>query len=213
MRTQYLRKFLGWVDTHAGTSLATEVPRLRQPAPRSRIATAEERARLLSAAPLWFRAFLMLCIDLALRHGEAARACAADYDPEHRILTVNRKHDNISRIPVSDELHQLFLVAMKRDDTRTPLHVVLGGRVTNFNLKDWWYKTKKKANVSDDLRIHDLRRTTATALYLHTKDLRAVQQLLGHRSLHATAGYLAPHDPAVLAKMLAELRMPTEKTQ
>ncbi len=41
-----------------------------------------------------------------------------------------------------------------------------------------------------DYGTHSLRRTKATLIYRRTKNLRAVQLLLGHRKLESTVRYL-----------------------
>jgi len=41
-----------------------------------------------------------------------------------------------------------------------------------------------------DYGTHSLRRTRATPIYRRTKNLRAVQLLLGHRKLESTVRYL-----------------------
>jgi integrase len=43
----------------------------------------------------------------------------------------------------------------------------------------------------DHFHQHDLRRTTAVAMYKETYDIRDVQQLLGHGNLQSTVWYLA----------------------
>jgi integrase len=40
---------------------------------------------------------------------------------------------------------------------------------------------------------HSLRRTKATLIYRQTKSLRAVQLLLGHRTIESTVRYLGVH--------------------
>ena len=43
---------------------------------------------------------------------------------------------------------------------------------------------------ADDYGTHTLRRTKATLIYKRTKNLRAVQLLLGHTKLESTVRYL-----------------------
>jgi integrase len=44
--------------------------------------------------------------------------------------------------------------------------------------------------VRDDYGTHSMRRTKATLIYRRTKNLRAVQLLLGHSKLESTVRYL-----------------------
>ncbi len=63
---------------------------------------------------------------------------------------------------------------------------------------------RKRLGFTRRIVAHDLRRTTALALYKHTGDVRDVQALLGHRSLQSTIWYL-DHDlrPVDLANLEA----------
>lgn len=64
-----------------------------------------------------------------------------------------------------------------------------GGHLTKVAL---WYIVKaelKRADVSQDYSIHSLRHTYATHLYEKTKDLRLVQNQLGHASPVTTQIY------------------------
>ena len=50
---------------------------------------------------------------------------------------------------------------------------------------------------------HSLRHRAATAAYAGTRDLRAVQELLGHSRPETTAGYVLVPGGAVRAAMMA----------
>ena len=92
--------------------------------------------------------------------------------------------------------HESILVSLgmkKSDDPRK----LIGRR---------WREAIKKAKANPNLHIHDLRRTIATELYAHTKDLRAVQTLLGHRSMSSTILYIAPMDPDKLRSLMEEIK-------
>ena len=61
-------------------------------------------------------------------------------------------------------------------------------------LRENFKKLKEKCGIERDLRPHDLRRTTAKAMYDLTHDLRAVQALLGHSQMSSTLWYLVACD-------------------
>ena len=71
-----------------------------------------------------------------------------------------------------------------------------------------WAKLKKTARVNPELIIHDLRRSAAVALYEISKDLRMVEQLLGHENLSTTGRYLEHRDPGKLRPLLAQMWRP-----
>lgn len=84
-------------------------------------------------------------------------------------------------------------------------------RIANLNYDDYLFKSRLRHSVHLSKRhysrivkswisdigldpvmygTHSLRRTKATLIYRRTKNLRAVQLLLGHRSLESTVKYL-----------------------
>ena len=52
---------------------------------------------------------------------------------------------------------------------------------------------RDRCGITRRVTPHDLRRTTAVALYEHTRDIRDVQALLTHRNMQSTIWYL-DHD-------------------
>ena len=54
-----------------------------------------------------------------------------------------------------------------------------------------WQRLKHVLGVRPELHIHDLRRHAAEGMWSATHDLRKVQAFLGHRTITATARYLA----------------------
>jgi integrase len=52
---------------------------------------------------------------------------------------------------------------------------------------------RRSIGITRKLTLHDLRRTTAVAMYRYTRNIRSVQALLGHRNMQSTIWYL-DHD-------------------
>jgi integrase len=204
-RRNSLKRFLSFVDRHANTHHAEDVPRVLKPSPRTVICSAEDFHKLIDLSPVWFRCFLMLCRYLGLRHNEARSLTPREWNPEERAITIHRKGQSVSTLPLPDELEPMFSLAasISLDE---PVIRSLGWRHQSaHSLTNWWHSIKKKAGVDPQLNVHDLRRTVATALYDRTHDLRAVQQLLGHKRMDSTLYYIAPRDPEYLRGLLAEL--------
>jgi integrase len=201
-----LVRFLKWIDRTAGTSHAQFVPKVTRPAPRTVLCTPTEADRLLQGAPPWFRFFMTLCYKLGLRHDEARLLTPRAWDTTRQTITIRRKGQSVSILPVPPELAPMLDYAATQDPD-APVVSTLGCRYqTQHSLTNWWTKHKRKCGINPDLHVHDLRRTLATALYDQTKDLRAVQQLLGHKHMSSTLLYIAPRDPDYLRSLLAELK-------
>jgi hypothetical protein len=69
-----LRKLLRYLHDEGTADLTKHVPRVPIPAPRDVIVTEAERDLIFNTAPMYLRCWLLLCSDLALRSGTAARA-------------------------------------------------------------------------------------------------------------------------------------------
>jgi integrase len=88
------------------------------------------------------------------------------------------------------------------------------GRSFRRNLKNkpsvdvQFRKLLKEAGITRPLRPHDLRRTTAVAMYKASKDVRDVQALLGHRSMQSTIWYLDHDLKPIDRKMLETIKRP-----
>jgi len=187
---------------------ATWIPKTRDPGPRTTIATPEELRRLEAAAPAWFRCLLVLARSLALRLSECLRASQANLNREKQSLTILVKGGKLHTLPVTPQVLELFDLAPP-GDANTPLVERYKGRPATIHAAHHaWRSLKKKTGVRPELIIHDLRRTTAVALYELTHDLRAVEHLLGHSNLATTGRYLEHHDPATLRAVLAEMWTP-----
>ena len=75
---------------------------------------------------------------------------------------------------------------------------------THDALAKAYNKLRDEVGVTRRVTPHDLRRTTAVAMYQQTRDLRDVQALLGHRSLQSTVWYL-DHDLVPLQRATLEV--------
>jgi integrase len=211
-----LLRFFGYVRDIGGPNLIRQVPKLRTPQPRTTIATPEELLRLEALAPPWLRVWLLLCTRLGLRFGTAAAIAPANWNPAAGTITFTTKGGVVMTLPTPPEIEELFRSAGTNPDPATPYWLLLRGdtglrgstKYPTCSLRAEWDRLKKKAGVRPDLRPHDFRRTIAVSLYEATKDIRAVQQLLGHNSLATTAHYLMHRDPGKLRALLAALWTP-----
>jgi len=183
---------------------------------------------LIETAPPYIRCWLLLCSDLAIRSGTAARLGPSNYDRARGELVFTTKYQNKQRLPVTKELALLldqcpddalpFSAQLPRENGPTanrkyamqPL-----GHITAKRLNRAFMLLKAKCGITRNLRPHDLRRATATRVYDATHDLRVVQALLGHADLGSTLYYLDHHVTPVMVSTLelAKLNPITERPQ
>jgi len=188
------------------------VPIIDRGSPRKVIATPEELTALLAAAPTWLRAIILLAAHAGFRRSDCLRIAPIHYSQEQKTITITQQKTNHTVcVPASGEL-QLLFAAAPDGDPATPLYALHRGQtIGTTGLGKAWCRAKKKAGVNPGLWLHDLRRTLAVSLYELTKDLRVVEQFLGHRSLNATVMYLEHRDANKLRPYLDALFIP--KTQ
>lgn len=179
----------------------------------------------MTVAPPHLRCWLLMCSDMAIRSGTAARLGPEHYDAARRELTFTTKYQARQRLPVTAELAMLlerctapgvpFVAQLPRAATthKQPLHAL--ERMGVNALRKLFAKLRQRLGIARKLTAHDLRRTTAVRIYDATRDIRLVQALLGHGDLGSTIWYLDHHMTPVPVSMLelAKLNPITEVTQ
>lgn len=180
-----LRAFYRWcqatgrrADNPAALIPAVKPPRgVPRPTPdviyREALAAADERGRLM----------LRLAAVCGLRRSEIAQVRREHVVPDLTgySLYVHGKGGHFRHVPLPDELARELLAgpagwlfpSPTRADHLTPAHV---GKIVSGLMPQGW-------------TCHTLRHRCATVAYAHERDLRAVQELLGHAKPETTARY------------------------
>ncbi len=180
--------------------------------------TEQEVVRLLEAIELFYRPLLYIAITTGLRWSELAGLQIGDASllKQPKVLSVERGLHRVTKgfiiekpksdagkrqIMLSDQ--QAELIAMHlRTTKRTmanqsePLFVSPNGHEINYsNFRNRVFiPACKKANISN-LRIHDLRRTTATVLVGAQVDAKTIQEMMGHSDIRTTLNLYASATP------------------
>lgn len=212
---------LRFLHEEYGTSaLARRITRCPLPKPRNVTVTADERARLLSAAPPNLRCFILMCSDLAMRSGTAARIGPENYDAKRGALSFVTKYGNTQVVGVTAELRALldtchqpnvpFVAQLPRG-----LHPGLGytlrqtGHLSPAQIGRAFQSLRRRCGIERRITPHDLRRTTARNVYAITGDIRDVQNVLGHNGLTSTVWYMQTAMGAVKSDLLELAKLPT----
>lgn len=169
--------------------------------------------------------WLLLCSDCGIRSGTAAKLTPSQYDASLRLLRYRTKHANTQTAHVTERVHAML---MRCSDTSLPFVCQLPrgqhwrgaraelkplGHVNVDTLHENFRALKRRLGLRKELKPHDLRRTTARRVYEQTHDLRAVQELLGHRDLATTMWYLQDETSRITAAALEAAAVATEVVQ
>lgn len=193
-----LRCFYGWAVAtgRLPTSPAHLLPPVRVPRGKPRPAPEAAYRAALRAPDDRARLALHLAGRCGLRRGEIARARVEDVqeDLTGHSLRVVGKGGHVRVVPLPADLTLMilergsgWLFPSPRGGHLTPHHVAKIARVY----------------LPVGVPLHTLRHRCASTAYAATRDLRAVQELLGHSRPETTAGYVQVPDDAVRAAMEA----------
>jgi integrase len=189
VRWLMLKRMLRSLEAHGVPPL--EFAKVPGPRAREATATPAQLAALRHSAPPWLRLFILLCWQTALRFSEALAVTPRSYNADTSTVTIRTKGDKTRTIPLTEEIRDLLKPTLDGDRDTSCIALLKGTRCSPGAIRSAWCQLTKRLGI-EGVNPHDLRRTTATALYRTTHDLRAVQQYLGHDAMTSTLRYLAP---------------------
>lgn len=121
------------------------------------------------------------------RVSEARDLSIHEIDIQNKLVLLGGKRDKWRWVPMGNEAMGYILTWM--------IFAQNMGRETLFSMSDstvrrWLHQIHDEAGLQGDGASHDLRMTYATEVYERTKDIRLVQELLGHASPTTTQTYI-----------------------
>jgi integrase len=197
-----LRSFWDWmmVTGRATESPAHQLPRVKVPRAKPRPAPEADFQFALSIADRRTRLAIMLAGYCGLRRGEIARLRREDMEPDLLgwALRVVGKGGHVRMVPLPREI----VVEIQRTESGW-LFPSTRGYEQGRHISPAWLAKLVKRHLPRELTTHTLRHRCGTVAYAKTKDLRAVQELLGHTRPETTARYTLIPDADVRAAMQA----------
>lgn len=171
---------------------------------RIRELTAEEELRYARHEADDYRPPRLLMQVTGLRVTNACKLRWEQVDLDSGVLTVTQKGNRVHRIPITPRIrsileplrghHPVFVFTYLAKKTGKVPNIdkrTLAGErypIAVGSMQSSVKRTVKKAGIVD-FRVHDFRHTAATRLLRRTGNLKAVQALLGHRSIQTTMRY------------------------
>ena len=193
-----LRTFYGWghITGRIGENPAAQLPAVTPPIGKPRPMPEELFREAMRAADERVRLMLALAGTEGLRRGEVARVHTDDVEPDliGWTLRVHGKGRRQRRVPLHDEL--------ARELRRRPAGFVFPGQVDGHLSPAYVGKLISRA-LPDGWTAHPLRHRFAARFYEAERDIRAVQEALGHASVRTTQIYTPVTAGALRAGVLA----------
>lgn len=178
-----------------------DLPRIRPESPVARPAPDSAWHFALATADARVTIMLRLAAEAGLRRAEVAKVNVVDLRDGPRLL-VHGKGSRDRVIPITDDLASVIARgAQGHTPGMSPSGWLFPGH-DDGHLTPGWVGMLCARALPDSLTMHTLRHRFATRAYRATRNLRAVQILLGHASIVTTQRYLAVDDSEIRDAML-----------
>lgn len=156
-----------------------------------------EVLKLLDGAnSLKHRAILMTLYSAGLRVSEATHLHPADIDSQRMMIRIAQGKGRKDRyVMLSSKLLETLRCYWRRERLQGRLHTWLfpgakpGVPLTRDSVEWAFARAQRHAGIAKQVSPHSLRHSFATHLLERGVNIRVIQQLLGHRSLHSTEVY------------------------
>ncbi|UCZ88693.1 tyrosine-type recombinase/integrase [Gordonia sp. WA4-43] len=151
------------------------------------------------------RLMLRLACELGLRRAEVAQVHSEHIEEGSHgpMLRVRGKGGKIRVIPISDDLAVQIEMGASSHTPDAPRSGYLFPGDDAGHLSPQWVGTLCAEALPGGWTMHTLRHRFATRAYRGTRNLRAVQTLLGHTSVATTQRYTAVDEDEVRAAMIS----------
>lgn len=202
-----IRGFFAWAleKGHVMNDPAKALQQIKQDHPVPRPAPDFVWTTACLAADLRVSLMLRLAGEAGLRRAEVAAVHTRDlrHGPDGAQLLVHGKGSRERVVPISADLAGLITLGAAGHTPGTSPNGWLFPGQDHGHLSPGWVGTLCSSVMPEVWTMHALRHRFATRAYRGTRNLRAVQGLLGHSSVAVTERYTAVDDAEMRAAMQA----------
>ncbi|BBY67570.1 integrase [Mycolicibacterium helvum] len=216
--------FFGWAHRtgHLPTNPAAELPVMRAAAPAPRPAPDAAWSAAIAAADPRVGLMLRLGAEAGLRRAEISRVHRRDLTrgPAGAELLVHGKGGKLRTVPIGDDLAAAIAKGVRSANTLRPTEGIADGLCQTYPIVtdggDYLFPGDDDGHLTpqhvgklmagalpDHWTAHTLRHRFATRAYRGSRNLRAVQVLLGHSSVATTERYTAVDSDEIRAAAMA----------
>lgn len=194
-----------WKFGRVTTNPAADLPRVRTNKPTPRPADDAAWLEALAAADLRLTLILRLAAEAGLRRAEIAQVHTRDLidTPAGAHLIVHGKGGKKRVVPLSEGLAELVRLGAAGHSPGASPTGFLFPSIRGTHVSAAWVGTMASAVLPEGMGIHTLRHRFATRAYRGTRNIRAVQTLLGHSNVNTTQVYTQVDDDEVRAAAMA----------
>jgi integrase len=166
----------------------------KEPQAKDRILSEEEEPRLLEAVRTGHKAkhleaIIVTALNTGMRKGEILNLKWENVDFKNRVITVEgTKTGEIRRIPMNNKLTEIFQSAKKESKGE---FVFSENGNPYGDVKTGWWTALERAGI-ENFRFHDLRHTFGSRLGMSGVDVKAIADLMGHKTIQMTMRYSHP---------------------
>lgn len=181
--------------------LGDELPRVRQGQAKPRPAPDDALEAALAAADSRTTLMLRLAAEAGLRRAEVAQVHTRDVIVAggSAQLVVNGKGGRQRIVPISDDLAKQLRRGPAGHTPGAPVGGWLFPSPMGSHVSPRWVGKMIASLLPEGYSMHTLRHSYASRVYRGSRNLRAVQQLLGHASIATTERYTAVDDDEIRA--------------
>lgn len=172
---------------------------LKEAAERVREMGPDEEEKLFSNLRQDYHPIIKFLLATSIRRAEACHLEWKDVDFSAGLITVRGKGDTVDRRPLSNTALAILQGEIGNHPKRVFTYVVQDKRwagqdrgsrkpIAPDTLSTVYWKTREAAQL-EDLRLHDMRHTTASRIVRATGNLMAASKALGHKRITTTQRY------------------------
>lgn len=201
-----IRGFYQWaIKNHiVDTDPSAGIPQIKVPTGQPRPAAEDVYLRALETADARVKVMLRLAAEAGLRRAEICQVHTRDlrHGPDGAQLLVHGKGNRERVVPISDAL-ALVISAGAAGHSGGVSNGWLFPSDRGGHVSPAWVGTLCSQALGEHTTLHQLRHMFASRAYRGTRNLRAVQGLLGHANVAITERYTACDDSERRAAMVA----------